>query len=58
MWIPMNLTAAEVKLIHEFLEELDALVDADDGTCFSCKHLDQLSTIKEIMGFVPEEDVE
>jgi len=54
----MNLTAAEVKLIHEFLEELDALVDADDGTCFSCKHLDQLSTIKEIMGFVPEEDVE
>ena len=58
MWNPKNLTAAEVKFLHEFVEELEALIDADDGTCFSCQHIDQLDTVKEILGYIPPEKEE
>jgi hypothetical protein len=53
----LTLTRAEVAHIHNFIEELDALVDADDGTCFTCRHIDQLETIKEIVKYTrPEEE--
>lgn len=52
----LELTAAEVAHIKEFIEEIDALIDADDGTCFGCKHIDQLALIKEIMGYIPNEE--
>lgn len=58
MWQPKTLTGAEVKFLHEFLEELDALVDADDGTCFMCRHIDMLETAKEILGADAEEGEE
>ena len=53
---PKNLTKAEVAHIYDFIEEMEALIDADDGTCFSCQHIDKLDTIKEIVGYAPEEE--
>lgn len=53
-----TLTKAEVQHVLDFIEELEALVDADDGTCFACRHIDQLETLKEIFGYAKEESDE
>ena len=53
---PKALTRAEVAHLYDFIEELEALIDADDGTCFSCQHIDKLDVIKEILGYSGESD--
>ena len=54
----INLTAADLSHIYRFIEEMDALIDADDGTCFACQHIDQLATVKEIVGYVAPDNEE
>ena len=43
------LTPQELIAIAEFIQELEALIEADDGTCFCMKHIDQLEDIKKMI---------
>jgi hypothetical protein len=46
----MNLSPSERLHIVTLLEELDALIDCDDGTCFPWKVCERVEIVKEIMG--------
>ena len=52
------LSLSESTHIVTLLEELDALIDCDDGTCFPWKVCERVEIVKEIMGVTarPEED--
>lgn len=41
-------------LLQEFLEEMQSLVEQDDGTVFQMKHIEQLEEIEQIV----EEELE
>lgn len=45
-----SLSLSEQKHITDLLEELDALIDCDDGTCFPWKVCERVEIVKEIMG--------
>lgn len=54
-----TITPSEHQHIVTLLEELDALIDCDDGTCFPWKVCERVEIVKEIMGMtarVEEED--
>lgn len=54
-----KLTEVECAHITLLLEELDSLIDCDDGTCFPWQVCEMVEVAKEIMGvdtFVNEED--
>ena len=44
------LSLSEATHIVTLLEELDALIDCDDGTCFPWKVCERVEIVKEIMG--------
>lgn len=56
-----SLSLSEQKHITDLLEELDALIDCDDGTCFPWKVCERVEVVKEIMGvtarLVEDDDV-
>jgi len=43
------LTDAEVDHVKDLIEELESLIDADDGTVFMIKHIDQVAVLREII---------
>jgi hypothetical protein len=45
-----KLTEAECAHITLLLEELDSLIDCDDGTCFPWQVCEMVEVAKEIMG--------
>jgi len=54
-----SLSLSEQRHIIELMEELDALIDCDDGTCFPWQVCERVENVKEIMGMtarVKEED--
>jgi hypothetical protein len=53
-----TLTRSEERHVVELLEELDALIDCDDGTCFPLKVCERVEIVKEIMGMVAREEDE
>jgi hypothetical protein len=44
-----TLLPSEVALLRQFIDEVESLIDADDGTCFQCQHIDLLANAKEIL---------
>ncbi len=50
-----TLSRSEERHIVELLEELDALIDCDDGTCFPLKVCERVDIVKEIMGLIAAE---
>ena len=51
----LRLTAADWEHVVDFIEETEALIDADDGTLFPIKYLDKFEVVKEILGYGNEE---
>ena len=45
-----KLTEAECAHITLLLEEMDSLIDCDDGTCFPWQVCEMVEVVKEIMG--------
>lgn len=58
MKTPKTLSPSEVNHVLSLLEELDALIDCDDGTCFPLKVCEQVDIVKEIMGVAPRVEEE
>ena len=44
----LNLTPTEVDLLRDYLEEIDAIIDADDGTLVPLPLLRKHDEVKEI----------
>jgi len=43
------LTPSELQLLIELINEIESLIDADDGTVFQMQHIDYVSNAKEIL---------
>jgi hypothetical protein len=38
-----------LEILEEFLPEMEALVEADDGTVFQCQHIDMLEEMSDLL---------
>ena len=43
------MTAQMITLLREFLEEIESLIEADDGTVFQLQHIEMLEDLTDLL---------